>query len=239
MLRRRGAETLAVPLIEIIPPADWSEVDAAVARLDEYAYVILTSVNAVEMLHARLRGAGVGAAACAAAEWVCVGPKTAAALTWLEREPLLPPGGYRAEMVAEMLLERGVAGKKIFYPRARLARDVLPARLRAGGALLDDPVIYDTVPARAGGGRLRAVLAAKEVDAITFASSSSVENFVALLGADCAALCADVVLASIGPVTSTTARRLGLRVDVEAGSYTLAGLTAALEEYFAPEAVGG
>lgn len=239
LLHQHGAETEAVPVIEIVPPASWEPLDQALSSLSRYDYIILTSVNAVQSVSNRLKHLGQLAQLTAsnvgthALQWVCVGPKTAQALQDLGRTADLQPEQYRAEAVIALLLQHGVAGTRVLYPRAQLARELIPQQLQAAGAIVDAPVAYNTVPASGGGEQIRTLLQQAELDVVTFTSSSSVENFVALLGSDAQELTRSVVLVSIGPLTTATAVRLGLSIDVEAQNYTLEGLIAALIDYYA------
>jgi uroporphyrinogen III methyltransferase/synthase len=109
---------------------------------------------------------------------------------------------------------------------------VLPDRLRQAGAEVVEVTAYTTVQDGSGAERVRAMLEAGEVDVVTFTASSTVSSFVALVGADVGG----ARVASIGPVTSATARDLGLRVDVEAEEYTIPGLVKAIRSRFAAPA---
>lgn len=236
LLQAQRAEAVVCPLIEIVAPQSWQPLDDALNHLDRYQYLILTSVNAVDTVYRRLTALGMWDHIPAELHWLCVGPKTALALQALGRQPDLQPDSFRAEAIVELLLARGVADCRILYPRAELARDVIPRQLSQAGAMVDAPVAYRTVPASHNGEELVRLLQQQQLDVITFGSSSSVENFVSLLGDQAQALTRCVVLASIGPLTTATADRLGLRIDVEAEQYTLDGLVAALIDYFNPSA---
>ena len=116
-----------------------------------------------------------------------------------------------------------------------VARDVIPRELRKAGATIDVVEAYETVAPTTSQKRLRAALADKKLDVITFTSSSTVKNFVALLGIRGARAAlkksragAGVHSASIGPVTSATLREFNLPVDIEAREYTIPGLVAAI-----------
>ena len=236
LLQQQGASSVAVPVIEIIAPDCWQPLDRALTQLSQYRYVILTSVNAVQAVYQRLKHLGIvdqlTGAEPSSVQWVCVGPKTAQALQQLGRDTDLQPQQYRAEAVVDLLCQQGVEGAKVLYPRAQLARELIPTELTAAGAQVDDPIAYQTVPAAGGGEKLCQLLTQHHVDIVTFTSSSSVENFVALLGADAATLTQSVVLASIGPLTTATAQRLGLHIDVEPQDYTLDGMVAALLDFY-------
>jgi len=168
-----------------------------------------------------------------------IGPATAAACIDRGIRPDYVPEEYRAEGVLEGFLERGVGtGTKVLVPRALEAREVLPDTLRERGADVDVVPVYRTVLA-AGEGPVLERLAEGTVDAVTFTSSSTVKNFVELAkGIDVAAAMADVLVASIGPITSDTVRESGLSVGVEAAEYTIPGLVDAVcESYCATDDV--
>lgn len=236
LLQQQGALAVALPVIEIIAPESWQPLDHALTQLSQYRYVILTSVNAVHAVFQRMKHLGVvdqlTGEVETAVQWVCVGPKTAQALQSLGRGTDLQPQQYRAEAVIDLLCQQGVEGAKVLYPRAQLARELIPSQLTAAGAQVDDPIAYRTVPTVDGSETLRELLHQRRVDVVTFTSSSSVENFVALLGDHAASLTKSIVIASIGPLTTATAYRLGLHVDVEPQDYTLDGMVAALLDFY-------
>ena len=146
------------------------------------------------------------------------------------------PKEYVAESVVSALRRR-VKGKRVLLVRAKVARDVIPRELRKAGAEVDVVEAYETVAPKSSATRLRAALASqtRRPDAITFTSSSTVKNFVGLLGLRGARAALKkssrdqgVRSASIGPVTSATLREFGLPVDIEAREYTIPGLVAAI-----------
>lgn len=232
LLEAQGAEAVACPLIEIVPPPSWDALDAEIARLAEVDLLILTSANAVDAFFARLQAAGHDLRALHGVTVVAVGPKTAAAIEARGLRPDLIPADYRAEGVVALLLAQGVSGRRILYPHAELARDLITRELTAAGATVASPLAYRTVPPAGGGERLREILAAGDIDAVTFTSSSTVDNFMALAGPDAVALLRDVAVISIGPLTSKTAERHGLKVAVEPDAATLEAMVAAMVDYF-------
>ena len=120
--------------------------------------------------------------------------------------------------------------------RAEVARDALPKALAAAGAVPDVVAVYKTVSPPVGEiDALRERLARGEIDAVTFTSSSTVTHLCDALGEGAAELFTRTRVASIGPVTSETARGRGLRVDIEAREYTVPGLLEALREHFTHE----
>ena len=150
------------------------------------------------------------------------------------------PEKYVAESVADMLAAAGLAGKRILLLRARGARDVLPRRLRAAGAAVTVKSLYEAVPVRGKSREFRKLL--REVDFVTVTSGSIVRSLVSVAAArnreepeQLRRIIGKARLASIGPVTSRVARRLGLRVDVEAKEYTISGLARAIASYVESE----
>lgn len=229
LLEDAGAEVLVFPTIEIADPESFEPVDAAIRRLDTYAWVVFTSANAVDRFFARLAAVGTDPRAVAGLEVAAVGPATAAALERHGVEPGFVPDEHVGEGLAAGLLERGLAeGMRVLLPRALEAREVLPTELGAHGVIVDVVPVYRTVPA-SGDPAVLERLKAGEADAVTFTSSSTVRSFHRLTeGIDTSGL----VVACIGPVTSNTARELGYDVAVEPAEYTVPALVQALIEYY-------
>ncbi|MEJ2700167.1 MAG: uroporphyrinogen-III C-methyltransferase, partial [Desulfuromonadales bacterium] len=231
LLEAYGAEAVPCPVIEIVPPPSWEELDGGIARLSETDFLVLTSANGVEAFFARLRAAGLDLRALKGVTVVAVGPKTAAAVEALGLRPDLVPTDYRAEGVVALLAEQELAGKRVLYPRAELARDVIPRELAARGATVAAPVAYRTLPPAVGAERVRRTLE-EGVDAVTFTSSSTVENFLKMAGAAGRKLLEKTAVFSIGPQTTATAERHGLTVAAEASPSTLEGLVETMVGYF-------
>lgn len=225
-----GAEAVVVPTIAIVAPPSYDELDQALEGLDRIDYLLLTSVNAVEVLFGRLAVLGMTLQPLTGLQTVAVGPKSAAALAAHGVTADLVPDDYRAEGVIALLKDR-VRGKRLLYPKAALARDLIPAELAAAGAEVIAPLAYASAPPGDAAGRLQEALA-EGLDLLTFTASSTVQNFVALLDADRLALARAIPVASIGPLTSATAQELGFNVVVEPENSTLEELVAAIGAYF-------
>jgi len=237
LLEQQGAEALPCPVIELVDPEDFAPLDAQIERLADFDSLILTSANAVERFFARLRGKGLDLRALAGLRVVAVGPKTARCIAAQGINPDLVPADSRAEGVVAELLAEGVGNQRILYPRAALARPLIPEQLTAAGAEVAAPVLYRTLPAAEGAGRLRQALLGG-LDAVTFTSSSTVTNLFALADEEQRAQLSRLPLFSIGPETSKTLRRHGLSVAAEASFSTLEGLVASLIEYYRKPAKG-
>ena len=232
-LEALGAAVLAAPTIRIVPLADLSALEAALRRLPEYAWLVFTSRNAVDVVCGALAAWGLAPRDLARASIAAIGPRTALALASYGLAPALVPDEFVAEAVVRAFARLGgLAGARVLLPRARGARDTLPEGLRVLGALVDEIPIYETVRPPGDGGALAREILAGKIAAITFTSSSTVRHFVDLVGPS-AATSGRFAAAVIGPVTAHTAQELGIPVAVQAASYTVAGLVDALVQHFA------
>jgi uroporphyrinogen-III synthase len=226
-LRRFGAQVIEIPFIEIRKPRSFRPLDQAIRNLDSYDWLILTSVNGVQALWQRLRKLRIRSARLRHLRIAAIGPATRKTIEKHGLRVHVVPEEYVAESVVRAL--RGqVQAKRVLLVRAKIARDVIPRELRAAGAEVDVVEAYETVLPRASQKRIRALLKTSPPDVITFTSSSTARNFAALAGSLRPETLRRVKFASIGPVTSGTLKELGLRVDVEAGQYTIPGLVDAI-----------
>lgn len=225
-----GAEPIVVSTITIVPPPSFAALDQALDNLGSFDYLVLTSVNAVSAFFDRLNTRRLDARALAGLQTVAVGPKSAEALAARGVRADLVPEVYRAEGVVELLKNR-VTGKRLLYPKAALSRDLIPAALTAAGAEVIAPVAYASAAPADATGRLQQAVA-DGLDLLTFTASSTVRNFVQLLSTDDLALAQKTPVASIGPLTSETARQLGFNVVIEPESSTLDDMVEAIKKYF-------
>ncbi len=171
-----------------------------------------------------------------------IGPATKKAIEQRSAKVNVVPKEYVAESVVRSLKNK-VKGKRVLLVRAKVARDVIPHELRKAGAQVDVVEAYETIVPQSSRARLRATLKnpKKRPHVVTFTSSSTVRNFVALLGSGPEsgrgrpryASLLGIRMASIGPVTSATLRELGLPVGIEAKEFTIPGLITAIERAFA------
>jgi uroporphyrinogen III methyltransferase / synthase len=225
-LARLGADVVEAPAIRIVPSIDSEAVGQAVDTLAAGAYdvVCLTSPNGAELLFEALERAGRDSRSLAGATVAAIGPGTASVLASRGLRPDVLPERSVAEALASELVGRGVAGRRVLVARAAEARDILPNTLREAGAEVDVVALYETVREPLEEERLGAVSSA---DYITFTSSSTVRHFLDSIGG-VARFPQTARVVSIGPLTSATARELGLDVDVEAERHDVDGLVAAL-----------
>lgn len=224
-----GADVLELPTIKIEPPAkqDLLEFGELVRDTHTYDWLVFTSPNGVDayfdMFYRIFRDAReIGGVRIAA-----LGPATADKV----REYRLAVDLTAEQAVAEGLIKAfvqdgSVENLKILIAHAEKARDVLANELTKLGAIVDEATAYRTVPEHDT--RASAQFKEEGADLITFASSSAVENFMALN----LPLPENLKTASIGPVTSKTMKALGLKVDIEAKQHDIAGLVSAVETYY-------
>ncbi len=224
-----GAQPIVFPTIEIAPLEDASVLDQAINQLYDYHWVIFTSVNGVSAFWDRLVAAGKDRRAFDGVRIAAIGPATARAVEQRGLQARFIPDEYVAEAIAEGIPD--VRGQRILLPRADIAREALAVELKRRGAIVHEIAAYRTLPTAPDPRGLAELQ--HGVDVITFTSSSTVRNFVALVGR--AAIPPHTVVACIGPITAQTAREHGLRVDIVASEYTVNGLMQALVDYFARE----
>jgi uroporphyrinogen III methyltransferase/synthase len=236
LLADLGAECLEYPTIEIKPAKDPKPLKQAVANLSDYDWLVFTSVNGVSYFFAQLFAAGKDVRALGHVKMAAIGPATAARLLQFGLTSDIVPETYRAESVVAAFEKEKLKAKKILLPRAKEARPILPQELTKMGAAVDEIPAYETLQAVKNIDDLIQQLKDKQVDMITFTSSSTVKNFKALLPAeDFAALIQDVTIASIGPITTDTAKALGFDVHITAASYTIPGLVEAILNFYQKE----
>ena len=223
-LARLGAEVIEVPAIRIEPRPEGLQAAAGMVTRGECDIVCLTSPNGAELLMGELEAQGLDARALAGVLMAAIGPGTAAALRARGVRADVVPERSIAESLAAELIERGVAGRRVLVARASEARDVLPRELEQAGASVSVVAVYETVRERLEPDQ-RAALAS--ADYVTFTSSSTVRFLLEAIGG-AERLGAEARVVSIGPVTSQTARDLGLDVAVEAARHDVDGLVEAL-----------
>ncbi len=224
-----GGEAWEFPAIEIAPPTQPERLTKVIQELIRFQWLVFTSVNGVEAFFKELGRQGRDIRDLRGMELVAIGPVTRAALENKNLRVAYVPKEYRAEKIIEGLASRILPGQGVLIARAEEARDILPESLKALGADVWDVPAYKTVLGGADREELKRLLGEKAVDAVTFTSSSTVRNFMQLLDGD-TALLDKVKVFSIGPITSATARELGLKVYMEAAQYTINGLVEALKE---------
>lgn len=236
-LRQLGAEPIELPAISIAPLQDFTLLDAAIARLPEYDWVIFTSVNGVQAVAARMQELGLDINSIASSKLAAIGPATRSGLEKLGCTVSFMPDTYVAEAIVEQIGD--VRGRRVLLPRADIARKALADGLRHGGAHVDEVAAYRTVHNDAAS-ELAHVITMGAVDAWTFTSSSTVRFTIDSLlrtGMDeqqATTLMNKSAIICIGPITAGTARDNGLAVAAVAWEYTIRGLVEALVQLLGP-----
>jgi len=209
------ARVIECPTIHIVPPTSWKPVDDAIRRLSTYNWLLFTSANAVEQFMDRMgdRRPSVPIAV--------VGSATGKKLSEWELKPTLVPKDFRAEGLLEAFAEN-LVGTRILFPRAEVARELLPEELRRRGAVVDVVTVYRTI--KAWSGDIGKILATERVDCIVFTSPSTIPE-------DLHTLPTGTALAVIGPVTREAAELLGLKADIVPVESTVPGLVEAIRKY--------
>lgn len=226
-----GADAIELPVISIQPPQDCAPLDRAIAHLGDYDWLIFTSANGVRFFLKHLDRSPLDLRSLKSK--ICaIGPATRRAIEDLHLKVDLMPAEYVAESLVAAFAAGELNGKRILLPQAAVARDVIPAELSKLGAQVDVvEAYYNAVPENAAVQAREIFSAERKPDWITFTSSSTVDNTIAVAGRPALD---GVRIASLGPVTSSTARKHSLDVDAEAKSHTLDGLIQAILDWKVP-----
>lgn len=211
-----GARVIECPTIQIVPPKTWKPVDDAIRRLNTYQWLLFTSANAVEQFMDRKADVPCNVPIAV------VGSSTAEKVLEWGLKPSLVPKEFRAEGLLAAFPEKMV-GTRILFPRAEVARELLPDELRRRGATVDIVTVYRTVKAQSGD--IGQILASEKIDCIIFTSPSTIPE-------DLASVSAETAVAVIGPVTREAARLLGLKPTITPAESTVPALVEAIRKYF-------
>jgi uroporphyrinogen III methyltransferase/synthase len=228
-LRALGADVFELPTIRIAPPTDLREFAQLVQDSHGYDWIVFTSPNGVEAFFDIFYKLYDDAREIGGAKIAAIGPATAQRVRDFHLHVDLQPEESVAEaVVREFQKQGGVENLRILLARAEKARDVLPRELSRLGGIVDEAFAYRTEPDTRDITGARNRLLDEGADLITFTSSSTVENFLAL-GLPWPK---GMQVASIGPITSKTARDHGLKVDIEAKRHDIDGLVDAIRNFF-------
>lgn len=233
LLQQQGATVLELPAIVITAPSSWDSFDRAIATLEQFDWLILTSTNGVDYFFDRLTALNPtnSTGQISGLKIAVVGQKTAARLEKKGFQPdFIPPDFVADSLVANF--PEPVAGLKILFPRVETGgREVLVKELTAQGAEVVEVAAYQSGCATEIPTEVVAALSQNQITVITFASSKTVACVHRLFSSHAPTLIPlteQIQLASIGPQTSATCQELFGRVDIEAVDYTLEGLTEAI-----------
>lgn len=227
----RGGVPAEMPVLFFRHTNDKQAVKSVMNRLQTFQWVIFTSTNGVRFFFEELRHENRDFPV--KAKVAVVGKKTYHFLQDYGIDADIIPTEFVAEELMKRLIMEIQAGDHILMPRGNLARVMLSEELVEIGADVTDLTVYETMINREYKEKLTALLSKRELDVITFTSSSTVQFFLEMLeGTDWRKDTAGVKIACIGPVTAKTAREYGMPVDIAAGEYSTTGLLDAIEDFY-------
>ncbi|MEN9202330.1 MAG: uroporphyrinogen-III C-methyltransferase [Thermostichus sp. DG_1_6_bins_120] len=231
LLQTQGARVLEMPTLVIQPPSSWDPLDTAIAGLQKFDWLLLTSANAVTYFFKRLHHHGQDSRALHRLKVAVVGSKTAAVLAEYGIHPDLVPPRFVADALLEIWPEP-VAGQRVLFPRVESGgRDILVQGLQQQGAQVLEVPAYQSACPPLPDPQVVETLKRRQVNILTFASSKTVQHFARLLrqaGLGAESWDPPVQIAAIGPKTAETCRAELGRVDIQAKEYTLEGLVEAI-----------
>lgn len=225
-----GAEVLQFSTIEIVPPASWNGLDKAIEHIQEYDWLIFTSANGVKYFFARLFEKGIDIRRLNGLRICTIGTKTEAAVNQFGMRVDLVPIEFNAEGLIDAFIkerardtgqraeetpnQRQLGGMRFLLPRAEIAREVFPEKVRELGGIIDLPVAYRAVKPDYHGKRLKRFLKEGRITVATFTSAATFLNFKEIMGEDADEHLQHVTIAAIGPVTAKTIEKAGLKVHI-------------------------
>lgn len=229
LLEERGALVLEFPTIQLLPLKNYKKLDRAISRIKNYDWIIFTSANGVRYFWERLVALKKDVRWLAKLKVGAIGPATAGALKekgiWVD----LLPKEFRAEGMLKALKEASIMKKRVLIPRAKEGREVLIDGLKELKCKVEVAEAYRNVIPKVPSWELEKLFFESKPNWITFASSSSVDNFVKILGKkNLKTYLARVKIACIGPITAASAKKQGIKVDVVPEESTMTNLVNAL-----------
>lgn len=233
-LEQLGARVLEFPTIKITEPEDYNALDSAIGKIETFDWLVFTSANGVDAFFTRLLRHKKDARSLLNCKISAIGPATKKKVE--ERNLLVDfsPEEFTARLMGEGLGKLGdVVHKKILIPSSDLSGEEPGNSLIRAGAEVKKVVAYRTVIEPDVPLDVKKAVREKMIDLVTFTSSSTVRNFVKIMGKDnLAEVLAIAKFASIGPVTTSMAEKLGIKIDIEAEEYTIGGLVEAIMESY-------
>lgn len=237
LLDQYGAEPVEMPTIQIEPLADYSKLDKAIQDLNKYHWLIFTSANGVEPFFSRLQKQGKDSRHLKGIQICAIGPATAEALQAHGIKADYMPLEYAAQGIIASFKKLQTQDKRVLIPRAEQVTQELVDGLAKLGAKVEQIPVYRTMLPAETAARGKHMLLEGRIDIVTFTSSSTARNLVAILGKDWPVL-NKAAIACIGQVTAQTAKELGLKVDLVSKEHTIPGLVKAMVEKYG-KAKGG
>ncbi len=232
-LQQYGAECIEIPTIRINPPRDIQALIDSINNIDFFDWIIFTSVNGVKFFFDTLFSQNKDVRILGHLKFACIGPVTKEKLKEFGIISDVLPETYRAESVVKAFKDKTMKGKNVLIPRAKQARNILPEELTRMGASVKIVTSYETSLEDSGNKGVIKILENNDIDIVTFTSSSTVENFAALIPPGrFKELTQNLKCACIGPITEKTAASLGFSIDIVADDFTIQGLVNAILHHF-------
>lgn len=233
ILENLGANVIMLPTIKIIEAEDMAPLDSAIKNLADYNWIIFTSVNGVESFFERLFQSGQDSRNLSNNKICVIGPSTADKLNSFGLKADLQPDEFIADAIVEIFNKMDISGKKILLPRADIARADLRLGLEKCGAQISEVIAYQTSIEDKQDEKVIEEIQSGCFDLVTFTSSSTVKNFVQLIGRKYLKQAfSSASIASIGPITQKTAVSFGLKVNIQPEKYTIPDLVQSIVKYY-------
>jgi len=227
-LEKLGAEVLKLPTIRIRPPKSYADLDKAISEIENYDWIIFTSQNGVNFFFQRYLKKGKPFPVLKKIKIGAIGPATSKKIKKYNLEVVFEPKKYTSREIVKNFKAQSfkIKGTRILLPRADIAPAYLPKELSKLGAEVTPLVAYRTIRERKVPSRIKKMLRNGEIDFVVFTSSSTVKNFLPLIPKEY--INPKIKFVSIGPVTTKTAKELGLKIKIQAKEHTLDGLLKAI-----------
>ena len=232
LLEEFGAFVIQFPTIKISPPSDPYPLKKAVKNLEQYDWIIFTSVNGVKFFFDTLFEMNKDVRELKGIKLCAIGPGTKDALAKRSLKVDLMPDEYRAEAIAELFEKEDISNKKILIPRAKEARKVLPEMLEKMGAYVDIVEAYQTLAVADDPDKILSLIKENKIDMITFTSSSTVKNFFSILNKEDKEIIKDTSIACIGPITANTLKGFGFSPAIIPEKYTINSMVDAIVKFY-------
>ena len=232
LLEGAGARVICFPTIEIGPPRSYGKLDRALRRLQDYDYLVFTSVNGVNAFASRLKFLKIKRELLCGVTIAALGEMTAQALRTHGITPGIVPAVFTSQHLADTFRGAQMQGKKVLLVRSDIAGDLLPRELKKMGALVEDVNGYRIKKPQVKIGEMKRIFEKGLVDCITFTSPSTFVNFMSLLkGTPVKRILKKTAVAAIGPVTRREIAKHGIKVSITASPHTVFGLAKAIIAY--------
>ncbi len=217
ILERMGAEIFEFPTITTVPPGSYDDLDCAIEKVESYDWLVFTSANGFRTFMERLTEKERDIRDLKGIKICTIGSKTASAVRSYGMKVDIVPNEFNAEGLIDLFLKEtggDLKGIRILLPRAEVAREVFPQKVRELGGEIDTPASYRTSGPGSHSKRLERFLIEGKITIATFTSAATFNNLVDIIKGDVTDLLKDVTIAAIGPVTKKAVEKSGLTVHI-------------------------